>query len=56
MAKQKTKRNKKIIELVKKGKSYNTIARFYNLTPQRIQQIIKSYPQETVRTIDKSIV
>ena len=39
--KEEIKRNKKIYQLKKEGASYNWLANKFNITPQRIYQIIK---------------
>lgn len=38
---EKTKRNKELIKLREQGKSYNYLAKYFNMSPQRVWNIIK---------------
>ncbi len=46
----KTERNQKIIEMRQKGNSWNTLAKLFNVSPQRISKI---YKREEKKEIEK---
>lgn len=47
---EKLKRNNEIIRLKKQGKSYNELARYFNMSPQRIWALVKKNELKKIST------